>query len=68
MLFALKRMLEPVKRYGKIFISLKVNDRTFSWLKSNRLSLLTSWGAYKEGSETPVPKKHRYHVGSIGFW
>lgn len=51
-------MLEPVKRYGKIFISLKVNHRTFSWLKSNRLSQLTSWGAYKEESETPVPKTY----------
>ena len=51
-------MLEPVKRYGKIFISLKVNHRTFSWLKSNRLSQLTSWGAYKEEIETPVPKTY----------
>ena len=55
MLFALKRMLEPVKRYGKIFISLEVNHRTFSWLKSNQL---TSWGACKEESETPVPKTY----------
>ena len=46
------------KRCGKIFISLEVNHRTFSWLKSNRLSQLTSWGAYKEESETPVPKTY----------
>lgn len=51
-------MLEPVKRYGKIFLSLEVNQRTFSWLKSNRLSQLTRWGAYKEESETPVPKTY----------